>query len=79
MFSRSAISFASHLPPTKGSATVSINEWLSYYNVRMNLIDVRAGQEVRIKVEPVYHSASDRFKALSLEQRKCRFRHETPV
>ena len=56
---------------TRGSAFVAINEWLSYFNVRMEQIEVRAGTEVIIKVEPVHHIVSDVFSNLDVAERRC--------
>ena len=60
-----------HFQARRGSALVAINEWLSYFNVRMNQIQVRAGTEVIIKVEPVHHVVSDEFRELDQEERGC--------
>ena len=60
-----------HFQATRGSAFVAINEWLSYFNVRMKQIEVRAGTEVKIKMEPVQHIVSDDFRNLVQEERRC--------
>ena len=60
-----------HYEATRGSAFVAINEWLSYFNVRMEQIEVRAGTEVIIKVEPVHHIVSEEFSILEVEERHC--------
>ena len=52
------------LPKRKASAFISINEWLSYFNVRTNHIEILAGQEIIIQLEPVQHVATDRFRKL---------------
>ena len=69
----------SSIPKRKGSAMVSVNEWLSYFNVRMNQIEVLAGQEVRLKIKPLVHVASDNFRSLTLEHRQCLFHDEITV
>lgn len=58
---------------------VAINEWTDYFNVRINQLDVRAGTEVILKVRPTQHSTSEGFKSLTLEERRCRFKHENEV
>ena len=64
------------MPQTKGRAAIAINEYLSYYNVRMNSLDIIAGQDVTIKIKPVHHVASERFKSLDVEKRNCLFHDE---
>ena len=63
----------------QGGLIVAINAWNQYYDVRINQLDLRAGSEVIIKVEPVVHSASDDFRRQNLEDRKCRFEWELEV
>ena len=63
----------------KGEIIVSVNEWLSYYNVRINKLKFNAGTEVLIKVKPIKHTTSANFRALSMDKRQCRFPHENEV
>ncbi len=63
----------------RGSANVAINQYLSYYNVRMKPVPVMAGQEVQIKVRPTYHMVSPIFEQMSLESRKCLLKNEVKV
>ena len=63
----------------KGEILISINEWLSYYNVRINKLKFNAGTEVLIKVKPIKHTTSANFRALSMDKRQCRFPHENEV
>ena len=65
-----------HFQATRGSAFVAINEWLSYFNVRMKQIEVRAGTEVIIKMEPVHHIVSEDFRNLVQEERQCLLHEE---
>ena len=65
-----------HYEATRGSAFVAINEWLSYFNVRMKQIEVRAGTEVKIKMEPVHHIVSEDFRNLGQEERRCLLQEE---
>ncbi len=64
---------------TKGSALVAINEWSSFFNVRTKPVQVLAGQSIQIKIKPTVHVASDEFKKLGVDQRKCLFPHERTV
>ena len=66
-------------PKEPGTLMVAVNEWTDYYNVRINQLDLRSGTEVILKVRPTQHTTSESFKALSLEERKCRFTHENEV
>ena len=66
-----------HLPKQRGSALVAVNEWLSYFNVRVNHLEILAGREAIIKVEPTSHVATESFR--ELKRRKCIFRDEKPV
>ena len=63
----------------EGSLMVAINGWQTYFDVRINQLDLRAGTEVNIKVKPVVHDTSADFKRLSLDDRKCRFMDEVEV
>ena len=63
----------------EGSLMVAINDWQTYYDVRINQLDLRAGTDVIIKVKPVVHSTTADFKNLKLEDRKCRFMNEQEV
>ena len=65
-----------HIQATRGSAFVAINEWLSYFNVRMKQVEIRAGTEVIMKVEPVRHVVSDDFRELDQEERGCLLQDE---
>ncbi len=40
------------LPKKKGSALIAVNDWLSYYNVRLNQLEVAAGTEAVIMLKP---------------------------
>ena len=65
-----------HIQATRGSAFVAVNEWLSYFNVRMKQVEVRAGTEVIMKVEPVDHIVSGAFGELDQAERECRHKDE---
>ncbi len=49
--SRSLRNLVPTLPKKKGSARIAVNEWLSYYNVRINHLEVVAGTEAVIKIK----------------------------
>ena len=63
----------------KGSAGISINEWLSQFNVRMAQIEAPAGMETKIMVTPTYRSASPNIKVLEPTDRHCKFSDEVEV
>ena len=63
----------------EGGLMVAINDWQTYYDVRINQLDLRAGTDVIIKVKPVVHSTTTDFKSLKLDDRKCRFMNEQVV
>ena len=67
------------LEKDEGSLMIALNSWQTYYDVRINQIELRAGKDIVIKVEPVVHSTSLDFKGLSLKDRKCRFVDEQEV
>ena len=75
-FARSMRASLPHIQATRGSAFVAINEWLSYFNVRMKQVEVRAGTEVIMKVEPVDHIVSGAFGELDRAERECRHKDE---
>ena len=63
----------------EGSLLLAINDWQTFYSVRLNQIDLRGGTEVVIKIQPVMHSTSDNFKRLALDERECRYTYEQMV
>ena len=63
-------------PWPQGHATLNVNEWLKYYNVRSSPIDLVAGTSYTINIKPTHHIASPRIKDLAIEKRQCRFQHE---
>ncbi len=64
-------------PRAKGSAVISINEWSTYYNVRLNSLEVLAGQHVVISLMPVAHATTPSFRELSVADRKCLYPEDT--
>ncbi len=75
-YSRSLENHINHSPEKRGSALVSVNEWTNYYSVRTNPVRILGGQEVILKLDPVQHVGSDKFRALDIKHRKCLFRDE---
>ncbi len=47
--------------------------------MRINHLEVFAGREAIIKIKPTSHVATESFRALSLEDRKCLFADEQNV
>ena len=76
---RSLKAFVPTLQKKRGHCNIAINEWLTYFNVKMNQIQVLAGREVTVKITPEKHVATHKFKLLPLKHRKCRFDDENPV
>ena len=62
-----------------GRAILAINEWISYYNVRLNSLDLIAGHEYIVNVKPVQHIATNQVKAYDVQARKCLFPEEHKV
>ena len=63
----------------KGSLLVAINDWQTYYSIRLNQIELRGGTEVIVKVQPIIHSTTAEFQRLTLEERACRYNDEQQV
>ena len=63
----------------RGKLTVALNDWQTYYNVRINQLKLTAGTEVTIRIKPTKHVASSQFRTLSQEIRQCRFSDEQEV
>ena len=60
----------------KGSATLNVNEWLKYFNVRSNPIDLEAGASYTIKMTPIQYTASPKVRDIHWERRNCLFKDE---
>ena len=60
----------------RGSATLNVNEWFKYFNVRGNPVDLVAGNEYTIEIKPMLHSASSEIRSVDPERRKCKFEDE---
>ena len=60
----------------QGTATLNTNEWFKYFNVRSNPVDLVAGNEYIVKIEPTYHSASSEIRSVDPEKRNCKFGDE---
>ena len=73
------LNFGGRRKREEGSLILAIGAWQTYYDVRINQLDLRAGTDVVVKIKPVVHSVSDDFKTLTLDERKCRFPDEIKV
>ena len=73
---RSSKALGPDQPWPRGAATISINEWFKYFNVRSNLIDLVAGNEYIVKIKPTQHTASPAIQSVSPEKRYCHFEDE---
>ena len=63
----------------RGSAILAFNEWISYYNIILNPLDLKAGHEYIIKVKPEKHIANHQIKDYDVQSRKCLFPEENEV
>ena len=63
-------------PWVRGVATLSVNEWFKYFNVRSSPVDLVAGNEYIVKIEPMQHTASSEIRSVDPEKRKCKFEDE---
>ena len=73
---RSYNGLAADKPWRRGSASVNVNQWLKYFNVRSNSIDLVAGKSYIVKIEPIDHITQVGIRELSIEKRKCLYRDE---
>ena len=63
-------------PWARAAATLNINEWFKYFNVRGNPVDLVAGNEYTIEIKPTLHSASLDIRSVDPAKRKCKFETE---
>ena len=73
---RSSDAYKPGNPWPRGSATLNVNEWLKYFNVRSNPIDMVAGASYTVKMTPIQHTASPGIRDLDRQRRKCQFKDE---
>ena len=73
---RSYNGLAADKPWPQGSASVNVNQWLKYFNVISNAIDLVAGSLYIVKIEPIDHVTQEGIRELAIEKRKCLFRDE---
>ena len=66
-------------PRERGSASVGVGHWMTYFNVRMSHVKVRGGQEVTVMIKPQYNVATEEFKRLDIRDRECSLRTENMV
>ena len=63
-------------PWPRGYATVNVNPWLNYFNVRSNAIDMVSGTSYIIKIKPIDFTSEEEIRDLPFETRKCQFKDE---
>ena len=73
---RSSEAFKPGNPWPRGSATLNVNEWLKYFNVRSNPLDMVAGASYTVKMTPIQHTASPGIRDLHKLRRGCLFQDE---
>ena len=64
-----------YYPSTK--YTISLNQHLDFFDNEITGFEVRSGYETVVTLTPTQHITTDNFRALSLENRKCRYADET--
>ena len=57
--------------------TTGISSDKNHFDQKRNLIQLKPGQHISVKVLPMLVQTSNEFESLELEQRKCKLRHET--
>lgn len=75
-FYRSSKALEPDQPWVRGAASLNVNEWFKYFNVRSNPVDLMAGNEYTIEIKPMLHSASSDIRSVEPEKRKCKFEDE---
>ena len=75
-FLRSYDGLAADKPWPQGKASVNVNQWLKYFNVRSKAIDMVAGSMYIVKIEPIDHVAKEGIRDLPIEKRHCLYKDE---
>ena len=73
---RSSEAYKPNNPWPRGSATLNINEWLKYFNVRSSPIDLVAGASYIIQMTPIQHTATSAVRNLDRQTRRCLYKDE---
>ena len=63
----------------KGKLLLAFNDWRTYFDVRVNQLELRAGTDVTVKLRPIKHTTSTGFRGLTIDQRQCRYEWEQDV
>ena len=63
----------------KGKLLLAFNDWRTYFDVRVNQLELRAGTDVTVKLRPIKHTTSVGFRGLTIDQRECRYEWEQEV
>ncbi len=61
---------------SQGQASIAINNWLDHFSVRGNPLTIEGGHSYSLKLHSTVHTASEGFRAIALEKRRCRFPKE---
>ena len=75
-FLRSYDGLAADKPWQQGKASVNVNQWLKYFNVRSKAIDMVAGSMYIVKIEPIDHVAKEGIRDLPIKKRLCLYKDE---
>ena len=76
IFLRSYDGLAADKPWPQGRASVNVNQWLKYFNVRSKAIDMVAGSMYIVKIEPIDHVAKEGIRDLPIRKRQCLYKDE---
>ena len=63
----------------KGKLLLTFNDWRTYFDVRVNQLELRSGTDVTVKLRIVKHTTSEAFKKLTIDKRQCRYEWEQEV
>ncbi len=58
--------------------TLAVNQLANFFSVRSNNVQLKAGEEVMLRIKQVQHVATADFKGQTLATRQCRFPSENP-
>ncbi len=57
---------------------LSINGFGDFFSMRSNNVELKAGEEVMLRIKQLEHVATSAFREQALSARKCRFHNENP-
>ncbi len=58
--------------------TLAVNQLANFFSVRSNNIELKAGEEVTLRIKQIQYVATTDFREQTLETRQCRFPSENP-